>query len=145
MLVDAGVVAQKSDVLSAIEKTIELPSVEYIYLTHTDRDHVGCLTELLDEAPRAKLVTTFLGMGKLGLTEAISPERVLLVNPGESIDLGDRQVEGANRPSTTHPKPLGSTNRTPTSCLALIASAQCSRRPTTRPQRSLSPSSREVR
>jgi glyoxylase-like metal-dependent hydrolase (beta-lactamase superfamily II) len=92
MVIDTGIVALKHQTLSAIRNTVDLSSVEFIYLTHTDADHVGCVWELLDEAPQAKLVTTFLGMGKLGLSRAVPPHRVLLANPGETIDLGDRRV-----------------------------------------------------
>mgnify|MGYP000858228457 CR=1 FL=1 len=92
MLVDAGVVALANATLAAVREAIDLSELRYVYLTHTDPDHVGCLRELLDVAPHARVVTTFLGMGKLGLTETLPPDRVLLKNPGEELDLGDRRV-----------------------------------------------------
>jgi len=92
MLIDAGVVALADPTLAAVREAIDLSALSYVYLTHTDPDHVGCLRRLLDEAPHVRLVTTFLGMGKLGLIEAVSPDRVLLKNPGEELDLGDRRI-----------------------------------------------------
>jgi flavorubredoxin len=39
--------------------------VRWIWLTHPDRDHTGALFDLLEAAPQARLVTTFLGAGIL--------------------------------------------------------------------------------
>lgn len=98
LLVDAGVQALADATLDAIAQSIDLESLRYVYLTHTDPDHAGCVRQVLERAPRARLVTTYLGMGKLGLTEPVAPERVLLLNPGQRLDLGDRQVVAGRPP-----------------------------------------------
>lgn len=91
VIVDAGVVAQAPAFLRAFAASIDLASVRWIWLTHVDADHVGCLAELLAAAPEAQLVTTFLGLGKLGL-HGMQPERVRLLHPGEQLRLTDRTL-----------------------------------------------------
>lgn len=98
MLIDTGVCALGEPTFDAITQLIEPEDVRWIYLTHTDADHIGALERLLETAPNARIVTTFLGMGKLGLRSAIPPERVYLLNPGQSLELGDRQVQVTSPP-----------------------------------------------
>ncbi|HEY8946325.1 MAG TPA: MBL fold metallo-hydrolase [Polyangiaceae bacterium] len=104
VLIDTGVVALRDATLPAIERLIDPSTLAYIYLTHTDGDHVGALLPLLEKAPRARVVTTFLGMGKLGLAQAIGPERMLLLNPGQALDLGDRRLVVGRPPTFDAPE-----------------------------------------
>jgi glyoxylase-like metal-dependent hydrolase (beta-lactamase superfamily II) len=104
VLIDTGVVGLRELTLPVIEQLIDPSSLHYIYLTHTDADHIGALLPLLEKAPRARLVTTFLGMGKLGLAHSIAPERVFLLNPGQSLDLGDRKLVVGRPPTFDAPE-----------------------------------------
>jgi len=92
VLVDTGAIVLREQYLEAIEDLIDLDDLRWIYLTHADPDHVGCLRDVLAAAPNARLVTTFLGLGKLGLYQATSPERVYLLNPGQRLSVGDREL-----------------------------------------------------
>ena len=98
VLIDAGIPALGPSFVEAVRARIDLGQLRWIWLTHTDPDHVGALWQLLDEAPNAKLVTTFLGMGKLNLVSPVSPERVYLLNPGQSLHLGDRRLHALRPP-----------------------------------------------
>jgi Metallo-beta-lactamase superfamily len=90
LLVDSGLPGSRADFLQALWSQIEPADLRWIYLTHPDRDHTGSLMEVLTAAPNARLITTFLGLGILSMEYQISPERVFLLNPGQSLDLGDR-------------------------------------------------------
>lgn len=107
VLVDAGVLALRSAFLAALEDSVDLDDLRWIWLTHTDPDHLGCLDEVLAAAPQARVVTTFLGMGKLGLSRAVPPERVLLLNPGQTLDVGDRRLRAVKPPSYDAPETTG--------------------------------------
>jgi glyoxylase-like metal-dependent hydrolase (beta-lactamase superfamily II) len=107
VLVDAGVLAMREQYLRALSECIALEDIEWIWLTHTDPDHIGCLREVLDAAPRARIVTTYLGMGKLGLQQPLAPDRVYLLNPGQTLDLGDRRLLAVKPPSFDAPETTG--------------------------------------
>jgi hypothetical protein len=107
VVVDAGIVAQRDAFLEGLREAIDLEDVRWIWLTHTDADHTGCLDELLAAAPRARLVTTYLGMGKLGLRAPVPPERVYLLNPGQSLEVGDRSLLAVRPPSFDAPETTG--------------------------------------
>lgn len=97
--IDTGYVAAGPAYLDALCAAIDPRDLRWIWLTHADPDHVGALRAVLEAAPRARLVTTFLGLGKLGLSEPIPPARVRLLNPGQRLDVGDRELV-AVRPAT---------------------------------------------
>jgi hypothetical protein len=63
--------------------------------------------EILEAAPSARLITTFLGMGILTLEHEIDPHRVFLLNPGQSFDLGDRQLTAFRPPVYDSPATTG--------------------------------------
>lgn len=107
VLVDAGLHADTSEFVEALRALIDPRDLRWIWLTHTDQDHVGSLCRLLDEAPRAKVVTTFLGLGKLSLVAPIPPERLHLLNPGQSIDVGDRTLTAVAPPAYDAPETTG--------------------------------------
>lgn len=82
---NTGVAALEGAFLERLAATIDLADIRWIWLTHTDADHTGALEAVLRAAPECRLVTTFLGMGKLGLSQPVAPERVFLLNPGQSL------------------------------------------------------------
>lgn len=104
VLVDTGIPALREPFLRALAKEVPLDELKWIYLTHGDPDHTGALWDVLEQAPNARLVTTFLGFGKLSLVRAVPPERVFLLNPGQSLDLGDRQLVAMRPPTYDAPE-----------------------------------------
>lgn len=111
VLVDTGPLYLREQVLAAVEALIDLDDLRWIYLTHTDPDHVGCLRDVLARAPRARVVTTFVGYGKLGVYEAIPPERVYLLNPGQRLSVGDRELEAVEPVTFDAPETTGFVDR----------------------------------
>jgi flavorubredoxin len=72
-------------------------------LTHPDPDHVGSLQDILDVAPEAWLITTFLGFGILSLFMELPPTRAYFLNPGEALDIGDRRLHCIKPPIFDNP------------------------------------------
>ncbi|HTL24366.1 MAG TPA: MBL fold metallo-hydrolase, partial [Mycobacteriales bacterium] len=57
--------------------------------------------------PQARLVTTFMGMGILSIEYPITPDRVFLLNPGQTLDLGDRTIKAFRPPVFDSPATTG--------------------------------------
>ena len=102
-----GLPHSRPDFLEALWNQVDPADLRWIYLTHPDRDHTGSLMEILEAAPAARLVTTFLGMGILTMEYEIPPDRVFLLNPGQSLDLGDRRLTAFRPPVYDSPATTG--------------------------------------
>lgn len=103
VLIDTGLAALRDDFVAALGRSIDPEDLRWIWLTHADADHLGNLAAVLELAPRARVVTTYLGMGKLGLM-GMPVDRAFLLNPGQSLDLGDRRLEALAPPCFDAPE-----------------------------------------
>jgi Metallo-beta-lactamase superfamily len=107
VLVDTGTVLQSEDFMTALRSVIDPSELRWIWLSHTDFDHIGSLHQLLAENPRLTVITTFLGVGIMGLTAPLPMERVHLVNPGQTITLPDRTLTALTPPVFDNPVTTG--------------------------------------
>ncbi len=108
ILVDTGLASLSDAFMQNLRSLIPLEDIRWLWLTHTDADHVGSIRQILSEASNARLVTTFLGIGKLGLQQIQAPmERVYLLNPGQSLDVGDRSLTAVKPPTFDAPETTG--------------------------------------
>ncbi len=105
VLVDTGIAGLRSGFLQALRSLIDPADLRWIWLTHADADHVGNLREVLAEAPQARVVTNFLGVGKLGL-QLMPLERTWFINPGQALDVGDRQLVAQRPPVYDAPETM---------------------------------------
>ena len=100
VLVDTGLMGLRDEFMQNLRSRISLKDLRWIWLTHTHPDHIGSLVQILDEAPNARLITTYLAMGLMGLFQiAVPMDRVYLLNPGQSLDIGDRKLMAIKPPS----------------------------------------------
>ncbi len=104
VLVDTGIVAFGDAWFGTLRDLIDPEQLRWIWLTHADPDHTGCLDHVLAAAPKAQVVTTFLGMAKLGLRAPVPPERIRLLNPGQVLEAGDRRLRCLKPPSYDAPE-----------------------------------------
>ncbi len=106
VLVDTGLAALRTEYLEQLRSMIDVADLRWIWITHADADHIGNLAPILAEATQARVVTTFLGLGKLGLHQ-IAVESPYLLNPGQSLDLGDRKLVAMRPPTYDAPETTG--------------------------------------
>lgn len=110
VLVDTGLAAQRESFLQALGGVIDPADLRWIWVTHMDADHIGNLQAVLEAAPEARLVTTYLGMGKAGLL-GLPLERCYLLNPGQSLQVGDRELLAVKPPVFDAPETTGLLDR----------------------------------
>jgi len=103
VLVDTGIAALATPFMDSLEKQIDLDDLRWIWITHMDPDHIGNLNAILAKAPKARVVTNYLGMGKMGLL-GLPQERAYLINPGQHLDVGDRQILALRPPTYDAPE-----------------------------------------
>jgi len=98
MLLDTLAIVHRDTFLKEAFALVDPGDVRWLFISHEDRDHTGAIMQVLEQCPTARLITTFLGLGKLGEEFSIPPERVYLLNDGDSLDIGDRTVTAIRPP-----------------------------------------------
>ncbi len=106
VLVDTGIAVLQDSFLRELRSVIDPAELRWIWLTHLDADHIGNLRAVLAEAPNARIVTNYTGMGKMDLM-GLPIDRAYLVNPGQTLDLGDRQLLAIRPPCYDAPETMG--------------------------------------
>jgi Metallo-beta-lactamase superfamily len=107
VVVDTGLSNPGKDFVSDLAAVMDPADVRWIWITHPDRDHTGGLWQLMEAAPNARLVTTFLGVGIMSTEWAVPLDRVYLLNPGQSLDVGDRSLSAFRPPLFDNPATTG--------------------------------------
>jgi hypothetical protein len=107
ILVETGSAIESAEFMDALRRVIDPADLRWIWLSHTDFDHIGSVHQLLRENPRLRVVTTFLGMGIMGLTAPLPLDRVYFVNPGEKVTLGNRTLTAVKPPVFDNPCTTG--------------------------------------
>lgn len=107
VLVDTGAVVESEPFMQALRAIIDPADLRWLWLTHTDFDHIGSLAPLLDENPGLRVITTFRGVGIMSLFAPLPLDRVHLVNPGEEITVGDHTLRALQPPVFDNPSTTG--------------------------------------
>lgn len=107
VLVDTGLVPLSDEFMENLSSVIDPVDLRWLWLTHTDQDHIGSLWRVLEAAPKLRIITTYLGVGKMSLFAPLPMDRIYLLNPGQSIGVGDRELTAVKPPSYDAPETVG--------------------------------------
>ncbi len=107
VLVDTGLVPLSDEFMAHLSSVIDPSELRWLWLSHTHQDHLGSLQRILDRAPRLRVITTFRGVGMMSLFQPLPLDRVYLLNPGQSISVGDRMLTAIQPPSFDSPETTG--------------------------------------
>lgn len=107
VVIDTGLSTAEKDFVSALAEVLDPADVRWVWITHPDRDHTGGLWSLLEAAPAARLVSTFIGVGIMSCEWTVPLDRVFLLNPGQDRDVGDRRLRAFRPPLFDSPATTG--------------------------------------
>ena len=111
VVVDTGLGLPDRDFVQTLSAVMDPARTSgWIWLTHPDRDHTGGQSgfrRLLDAAPRARLITTFIGAGYMSTERPLPLDRLHLLNPGQKLDVGDRTLHAFRPPLFDNPASRG--------------------------------------
>jgi len=107
ILVDTGAMVLQQEFMAALRSVIDPAELRWIWLSHTGFDHIGMLPPLLEENPRIRVITSFLAVGIMTLSSPLPLDRVHLLNPGQTITVGDRRLTAFKPPVFDNPSTMG--------------------------------------
>ena len=107
ILVDTGSAVESAEFMPALRSVIDPADLRWLWLTHTDFDHMGSLHQLLTENPKLRVITNFLGVGIMSLFAPLPLDRVYLINSGEKINVGNRTLTAFRPPAFDNPSTTG--------------------------------------
>lgn len=107
IMVDSGLVPLSKEFMEKLSSVIDIADLRWLWLTHADQDHIGSLKQILQASPKLRIITTFLTAGKMSLFDPLPMDKLFFLNPGQSIDVGDRTLIAIKPPSFDAPETTG--------------------------------------
>jgi len=107
VLVDTGLVYHTDEFIDKLATIVDLRDLRWLWLSHCDPDHIGSLQRVLAEAPNLRVITSFIGTGRMSLSQPPPMDRIHWLNPGQSIHVGDRSLLAVRPPTYDSPETTG--------------------------------------
>jgi glyoxylase-like metal-dependent hydrolase (beta-lactamase superfamily II) len=92
VLVDTSWVGVSDAYIEAVTSVIDPEDLKWIWISHTDLDHVFNLERIMALAPNARVVIAGLGAAKFGLRGDFEMSRLHVLEAGQRLDVGDREL-----------------------------------------------------
>jgi flavorubredoxin len=89
-LIDTTDPTKAAELMAALD---EVPVVDYLISSHAEQDHSGTIPMVLDKYPKAKLICSVKAKSMLIDLLDVAEERIVTVEDGETLPLGDRTFE----------------------------------------------------
>jgi flavorubredoxin/rubredoxin len=74
-------------------RSLNVSSIDYMIANHIEQDHSGSIPDILAAYPMAKAVTSDTGKILMMDMLAVPEDRILVVQDGDTIDLGDKSLQ----------------------------------------------------
>ena len=107
VLVDTGMGIDREEFMKALESIMDPRDLKWVWLTHDDADHTGSIQMVLDAAPGARLAANSLAVLRMSTVWPVPMDRVYWLNPGDSIEVGDRKLTALRPPLFDNPTTIG--------------------------------------
>lgn len=106
VLVDTGLAALGEAYVESLAGEIDPGDLRWIWLSHMDPDHVGNLERVLERAPNARIITNFLGAGKMELA-GLDVSRFSMLELGTVFEAGGHRLVPLGPPYYDAPETVG--------------------------------------
>ena len=103
VLIDTGMGIDSEEFMKVLESVIDPRDLKWVWITHDDADHIGSLQKILEAAPNARLAANSLGVLRMSTAWPVPMDRVFWLNPGDSINVGDRKLTAVRPPLFDNP------------------------------------------
>ena len=107
VLIDTGMGIESEEFMKVLESVIDPRDLQWVWITHDDADHIGSLQIILEAAPNARLAAFSLAVLRMSTAWPVPMDRVYWLNPGDSIDVGDRKLTAVRPPLFDNPTTIG--------------------------------------
>jgi len=107
VLVDTIAGGESEEFMKALESVIDPRDLKWVWLTHDDSDHAGNIQKVLEAAPGARFAANALATLRMTATWQVPMDRVYWLNPGDSINAGDRRLTAVRPPLFDNPSTIG--------------------------------------
>ncbi len=82
------------DLADALLSQLEsIENVDFIVSHHAEQDHSGMIPHVLEKYPKAKVITSSKGKGMIVDHLCVPEEKVVIVEDGEELSLGDKTLK----------------------------------------------------
>jgi len=89
-----------------MEQLIDVPSIDYLIANHAEQDHSGLIPFVLEKYPEAKVVCTPKCKDMLVDHLHLDAGRIITVNDGDSLSLGDKNFKFIHTPWVHWPETM---------------------------------------
>lgn len=87
-------------------KELKIGTLDFIITNHSEPDHSGCLSLVLEQFPDAKIMASPKGKEILIDLLLLPPENLVTVNDGDTISLGNKTLEFISAPWVHWPETM---------------------------------------
>jgi flavorubredoxin len=84
----------------------DVNAVDFVVANHAEQDHSGTIPQVLERYPAARLVTTPKGKDMMVDLLRVPEDRIIAVEDGETISLGDRTLRFVHTPWVHWPETM---------------------------------------
>ena len=91
-LVDTVKKPFRDEMLARIASVVPIEKIDYIVSNHSEMDHTGCLTDMIELAKPEKVYASAMGKKALGLHFHYNDDVITAVKSGESLSLGESNL-----------------------------------------------------
>ncbi|MBL7086618.1 MAG: FprA family A-type flavoprotein [Candidatus Cloacimonetes bacterium] len=91
-LIDTVDPHKENELINNLQK-LNVQKIDYVIANHAEQDHSGTIPKILELYPNAKVVTNQKCKNMLMDLMLISEEKFIVVNDGDTISLGDRNLK----------------------------------------------------